>query len=163
MDTDRFFRWMIGGIALLAVTAVGVALYRQRQAHYRQENTPEAVVYNYLLALRRGEWGKAYDLLGNVPCKPQRTVFEMTMGNWRFFPAVDIEDVRQQGEKAWVTLRFYYDTGPFGGLAEVRDSSSMVLRRENGRWKIIEVPPPIWPFPPLEMKSCPDRPPYGGD
>lgn len=163
MATDRFFRWLMGGIVLLAVAALGVALYRQRRAHYRSDNTPQAVAYNYLLAIRREDWDKAYDLLGNAPCKPERHNFEMAFQHRQFFPDVELGQVRQQGEKAWVSLRFYYDEGLFGNLMDARDVMPMVLRREAGRWKIVEIPPPLWPFPPLEMKSCPEHSPYGGD
>ena len=155
----KFFWGLVGGVVVLAVAALAVALARRHAVAYRQDDTPEAVVYDFLLALQRGEPEVAYALLGKIPCKPSLDDFSERAS----LPAsldISLGPVRQEGRRAWVTLRFRYSAGPFS--EGTGPSERVVLQQENGHWKIVRLPPELWPFsPPWPEGQCP--PSRGGD
>ncbi len=157
----RVFWGLTVGVVLLAALAVAVAVSQSRRAHYRTDDTPTAVVYNYLLALRRGDFDRAYDLLGNVPCKPDRTWFAEAQSPSAFVPPVDIVGEQQTGNRAVVMLDLTYSDGPFGVVESGRFTERVVLERQGGRWKIVRLPGMLWPFPPMNLPAgqCPS----GGD
>jgi len=144
--TERWFFWgLVGGVVLLAAAALAVALTRQRHAAYRTDDTPSAVVYNFLLALQRGEPEVAYALLGDMPCKPSLEDFSMGRAPLAHMD-VALGATHQQGDRAEVAVMFYEDDGPFSegiGMTE-----QVVLRREKGQWKIVRLPPTLWTFAP---------------
>lgn len=158
--TEWWFFWgLVGGVALLAAAALAVALTRQQQAAYRTDDTPSAVVYNFLLALRRGEPDVAYTFLGDMSCKPSLDDFSTRVEPLARMD-VTLGATRQQGDRAWVALTMYYNDGPF---SEGRGPTEQVmLQREGGHWKIVRLPPELWPFsPPWPEGQCP--PSRGGD
>ena len=159
---DRFFIGLLIGVVLLALLAVGIAVWRQSQATYRTDDTPEAAVYNYLLAVHRGDWDKAYDLLGDAPCKPSRGLFEAALVGDRGFPDVQIVRSQQEGDAAWVTLRFRFEGGEWLPESAYRYDDQVRLQHTPQGWKLVYLPGPIWPFPPMETGACSDDF-YGGD
>ncbi len=157
----RWFWGLVTLVVLLAVMAVVVALHRMGDVRYRTDDTPTAAVYNYLLAIKRGDFDRAYALLGNVPCKPGKAWFVTVMSGNGYSPEVDIVSETQTGDRAIVTLEIYDDGGLFGVLENGRWESRVALRREGGQWKIVRFPNPLWPFPPLDMPAA--QCPRGGD
>jgi len=153
---DRFFKGLLVGVVVLALLALGVALWRQRQTTYRTDDTPEAAVYNYLLAIRRGDWDKAYDLLGDAPCKPRRGLFEIVLTSDRNFPDVQIVHSRQEGDAAWVTLRFRFEGSEWLPESGYRYDDQVRLKHTAEGWKLVYLPGPIWPFPPMGEGMCSD-------
>ncbi len=149
----KFFWGLVGGVALLAAAALAVAWTRQSRVAYRTDDTPAAVVYNFLLALRRGEPDVAYGFLGDIPCKPSLDDFSTRVETPPHL-GVAWSNVRQQGDRAWVAITLRYDEGLFSESAGITEQ--VMLRRENGRWKIVRLPPEFWPFsPPWPEGRCP--------
>lgn len=69
--TDRFLIILVIGIVTVIVVTVVVATQRPGQNEYQPEDTPENVVFNYLLALQRGDYQRAYSYLSpDVPYMP---------------------------------------------------------------------------------------------
>ncbi len=139
---DRFFWGMLLVLFLLALVALGVAWKRSQNVHYRAENSPKDVVYNYLLAVQRRDWEQAYQRLGAMPCKPSLDEFISDMSGFRLYTAVDIEDEMIEGDRAWVTISFHNESGPFDPYT-YRETDNVTLERENGQWKIVGLPPQL--------------------
>ena len=64
-STDKFLISIVIGIMLLVVVAFGIAFLRPEPT-YQSEDTPEGVVHNYLMALQREEYYRAYSHLSPV-------------------------------------------------------------------------------------------------
>jgi hypothetical protein len=155
----RFFWGLLAGVVLLAAVALAVALARQGQAVYRTDDTPTSAVYNFLLALQRDEPQKAYALLGAIPCKPPLEEF-VARAAWPAPLTVSLGAAQSENGHAWVTLHFQASAGPFS--ESTGPNERVVLRREQGHWKITRLPPELWPFsPPWPDGHCPPSP--GGD
>jgi hypothetical protein len=50
MKQDRFLTGILIGVVVLVVAAVGLFIFRGGEQTYLDENTPKAVVLNYVLA-----------------------------------------------------------------------------------------------------------------
>ncbi len=159
---DRFFVGLLVGVVALAAVAVGIALWRQKHATYRTDDTPSAAVYNYLMAVGRGDWDMAYDTLGDIRCKPDRGEFEAVLAAESSFPDVLIVQEKQSGERAWVTLRFRYSGGGWYPDDLYYDGDQVRLRHTTAGWKIEALPPQIWPFAWRYDGTCKDET-SGGD
>jgi hypothetical protein len=59
MKSDKMLVWIVIVIAVLAAAAVLVYSFREEVA-YIDENTPEAVVHDFVLAIQREDYKKAY-------------------------------------------------------------------------------------------------------
>ena len=63
MKQDRFLLIILIFILLLTATAVGVYLFRQGEQTYLADTTPENIVRNYVLALQKQDYQRAYSYL----------------------------------------------------------------------------------------------------
>ena len=61
-SSDRFLPGIVAGVVILILVALGVALLQPKPT-YRSDDTPEAVVYNYILAFRQEDYARAYSYL----------------------------------------------------------------------------------------------------
>ncbi len=145
---DRFFKILMVGVVVLAVLAVAVGVIRQRRLAYRTDDTPSAAVYNFLLALHRADWARAYDLLADTSCRPDEAAFEEAFSGLTL-PQVVLRDEGQSGDRAWVKVEIG-SRGAYLGSEGVRWRENVALRRGDGRWKIVQLPYPLWPLPPMD-------------
>ncbi|RMF02639.1 MAG: hypothetical protein D6768_07760, partial [Chloroflexi bacterium] len=81
MKQDKFLIGILAGIVLLVVVAVVVVLSRSPGSEaYRTDNSPEAVVYNYFLAVQRKDFEKAHGYLSDdLKNKPDLDQFIIDM------------------------------------------------------------------------------------
>ncbi len=138
---DRFFWGMLLGLVLLALLAVVIAWARRKDTAYRTDNSPSATVYNYILALQRNDWERAYQLLSDeMPCKPSLMDFGTEMQDFQLFSTVDIVgETFVDDNHAWVTIFFRQEEAPFR-FSMMEYPARVTLVRENGQWKILELP-----------------------
>ncbi len=61
MKEDRFLTVILVVIALLVVTSLVVFSIKEDRAVYLPDDAPENIVHNYILALEKGEYARAYD------------------------------------------------------------------------------------------------------
>ncbi|MBL7201610.1 MAG: hypothetical protein ISS56_15835 [Anaerolineae bacterium] len=145
-NTDRFLIGIIAGVVLLVIVAFAITLTRP-QPTYQAEDTPEGVAHNYLLALQKKEYGRAYGYLSPAieGYPPSEIKFvEATMDDrWRFRGDVEVtlavESVTVTGERAVVQVRESSFRG--GNLFDSSQSSilfEMVLRRTDEGWRIFD-------------------------
>ncbi len=140
--SDRFLVGIIGGSVLLIVIAMVIVLTRAAP-EYRAGNEPADVVFNYLLAIQRGDYERAYSFLSpTLPGYPQ-SVQEMRSQ----LPPADAtnEDIsftiirsQTEGDTAMVEVRetIVYRSGLFG--SNTATSVFIVgLQRRDGAWRLI--------------------------
>ena len=143
--TDKVLIGIVIGIVLLIVVALIVTLAQPEPA-YQTEDTPEGVTYNYLLALQREEYERAYGYLSptikGYPASAEKFIEHIHVYSWNFRLDTDttlsVESVKISGSNATVTVR---ESRFRGGDLFDSSQSTMVfdteLHLEDSEWKII--------------------------
>lgn len=143
--TDKVLIGIVGGIILLIAAAFLVTLNRAEQ-NYQDEDTPEGVAHNYLLALQKEDYGRAYGYLSPTlkgrPRSQERFSQHVQRYSWNFrleaSTTLAVESTKLIGDNATVTVRETQFRG--GGLFDSGQSTftfDMKLRLNNGEWKIV--------------------------
>jgi len=149
MKQDKFLVGIISGIVLLVAIALLVFFTRQEIVkEYQAEDQPRGVVFNYLLALDRGEFDKAYGYVSEIPGKPTLAQFRqiMAMNKSQFMTnAVDVTEQSIDGEMAYV---YMVTTMPGGGLFNegYKTTENATLELVGGNWRIISMPYLYWAY-----------------
>jgi hypothetical protein len=145
---DRFLIAIVVGIVLLVAAAVVVALLRGGTPDYRPDGTAEAAAYNYLLALRLGDYERAYSYLSpslvHYPASADQFVQDVRSAGWSFTPpeedvSLTIEKVIPGDTQTIVQVREtrYHQGGPFDS-GEYNDTFDVILKDEASGWKIVD-------------------------
>jgi hypothetical protein len=104
------------------------------------------VVHNYILALTRRDYDRAYSYIAENPNKPTMSEFrqDLTSNQSNVSQAsVAIGETFIDDGFANVQLRLSQSYGgPFTELSRYTDNAR--LERENGSWKIVSMPFPFW-------------------
>ena len=145
MKQDRFLFGILVGIGVLVGAAFALFFIRQSQMNYVADDTPAGVVQDYVLALHKGDYQKAYDYLADGKDKPTYDEFcrpFITKMNSISSADVQIRETVLLNQEAVVTLVFsgYYDA-PYGAS---RSTEQATLKLQNGHWKISMMPSPYW-------------------
>ncbi len=148
MKNDRFLVAILIAIALLIVVAIiRVLTYSPPEMTYKEENTPEGVVHNYLVAIYRGDYEKAYSYLVDKEKKPSLETFRRSF----LLGIVNPQDAMAQVGKvtflsdneARVEVNLIYNTSdPFS--SSYTNLQYAFLRRQGDAWKIETMPYPFW-------------------
>jgi hypothetical protein len=145
-QTDRFLWGIVVGSVLLAAASF-IMVLRLPQPTYIEDATPEGVVHNYLLALKRKDYGRAYQYLDNslpgYPNSPEEFHQDVTRSQWNFSAvyennvSLDIHSIEEQGMFAVVKVREsrFYDRGLFSS-EQVTSNFNVNLINTNSNWKI---------------------------
>jgi hypothetical protein len=143
-STDKFLIGIVVGIVLLVVAAFVVTLTRPEPT-YRAEDTPEGVAHNYLLALQKGDYQRAYGYLSptlkGYPVSAERFAEDVEDSSWLFRLDTDttlaVESARVTGNRAVVKVR---ESRFHGSRLFDSDQSTTIfeikLQLEEGGWKI---------------------------
>lgn len=164
MAKDRFLLIILAVIAGLAVLAVGLFLLRQGQLDYAPEGTPQDIVRNYVVALGKKDFQRAYSYLREGQGKPDFDRFRQDFLARQLDisgTAVQIGDTQPSGADVIVSLLIIHNNGgPFGDV--FRESSSAVVTKDAaGAWKIASMPYPYWGwdwYNPQSLKPAPVTP-----
>lgn len=148
MKQDRFLIVVVSVIVVLVIASITIFFLRSGKQTYRAEDTPQGIVYNYLLALERGDYQRAYEYIGDERNKGTFDDFQeayLTQQRAISNIAISIGSTDQMGEKAAVTLYLIHSgNGPFG--SGWRETGNAVLTQNTtGEWKISNMPYPFWP------------------
>ncbi|MBK8899672.1 MAG: hypothetical protein IPM53_00690 [Anaerolineaceae bacterium] len=132
---------------LLLVIISFVVVLRRPQPTYRPDDTPEGVVHNYLLALRQGEYERAYRYLSpdlvNYPASAAEFSDDIAQYRWEFRLDEDVTLLVESGQingrqaTAVVQETSFYNSGLFNNNQYTRQFT-MTLERSGDRWLIIE-------------------------
>ena len=145
MDTDKASRWFLGGIVFLVTIATLFFVQHQRTLTYRPEDSPENVVFNYILALQKGDAEKMASLLVQDEKMPDIMDISAALESAHLRMdgyAVEIKNSVVKGTEALVMLRIWENDGPFSSGYSYDDQAR--LRLENGVWRIASLPYPLW-------------------
>ncbi|MBI4771545.1 MAG: nuclear transport factor 2 family protein [Chloroflexi bacterium] len=144
--TDRFLIGIVAGAAALVIVAFLVALLKPGPA-FRPDDSPEGAAHNYLLALQRADYERAYSYLSptlaGYPADAGAFAEDVDRFGWNFNrgegATLRVESARITGERAVVTVEetaFYQ-----GGLFDSSQHSTtfqITLRREAAGWRIVQ-------------------------
>ena len=144
-STDKMLIGIIVAIVLLIAAALTITLMRPEPT-YSAEDTPEAVTHNYLLALQREEFDRAYGYLSptlkGYPATVERFVDNIHSNAWSFRLDTDttlmLETASITGNNAVVHVReSRFEGGDLFGSGQSSLDIEMQLHRDAGGWKIV--------------------------
>jgi hypothetical protein len=143
---DKFLIGIVVGVVIIVIIAFTITLLKPKPT-YQSEDTPEGVAHNYLLALQKEEFERAYGYLSpSLPGYPRDALeFQEQVDHysWNFNAIVDatlaVDDSKIIGNRATVTIREtrFYGGGLFESSQRI-STFEMELHRENGEWKITD-------------------------
>jgi hypothetical protein len=144
-SNDKLLFGIVGGMIMLIVAAFLVTLNRPEPT-YREEDTPEGVAHNYLLALQKEDYGRAYGYLSPTlkgrPRSQKAFLQHIQRYSWNFrletSTTLTVESSKIIGKEATVTVRETQFRG--GGLFDSGQSTNtfdMKLRLNKDEWKIV--------------------------
>ena len=147
MKLDRFLIAILIAITLLVALAIGLFFLRQGDQNYSSEDAPSGVVHNYILALQKKDFQRAYNYLQDATSKPDFNQFRAAFVSHQLdisSVAVQLGDTNQTGQDASVDLVVVHNNnGPFGN--PFRETGSALLTQNGtGAWKITRLPFPYW-------------------
>ncbi len=146
MKQDRVLFGILGVIVLLVIVSLGLFFMRGGEQKYGPEDTPEGVVRNYVLALNKQDYERAYTYLQDADYKPTFTEFRQNFisSGWEMnsaglqIGAVDIHD----GEAIVRLTIIHGGTAPFDSAWNENNDAWLSL--QDGEWKITSIPSPYW-------------------
>jgi hypothetical protein len=147
-NTDKLLIGIVAGVTILIGLAFVVALTRPKPA-YQADDTPEGAAHNYLLALRQGDYKRAYAYLSpdmkHYPRTLDAFISDVQDNSYLFSlddDSVTLEVVSSRVGTDFATVDVRETTFYQGDLFSSGDSTStfsMKLRRSaQGAWKIID-------------------------
>jgi hypothetical protein len=144
---DRFLIAILAGIVVLVVAAFVLFFARQANLNYVNDDNPAGVLQNYVLALHKGDYQKAYNYLASSKDKPAFEDFRRPfMMKETDISQADIQvgTVNLVEDEATVELlTAHFGDSPFSSY---RNSERATLKKEQGFWKIREMPYPYWQY-----------------
>ncbi len=148
MTQDKFLMAILGVIAALVVLALGLFFVRQGQQTYLDQDTPSGVVHDYLLALQKGDYQRAYNYLYDADNKPDLFTFKQAFADNQLDLSTSVTQVGDEqvtGDQAAVNLILTQNqSDPFGQPYQNTQAAGLV--RQNGAWKVNSVPYPYWGY-----------------
>jgi hypothetical protein len=150
MRQDRFLTGILIFIGLLVVLAVSLFFFRQRSEQtYGPDDTPVGVVRNYVLALQKADYERAYSYVAANTLQASQAQFRQSLTN----NARDISDTAiqigaaQQSSTGEATVSLDIVQNQGGLFSNVNhQSQTAALVRQNGAWKIQTMPYPFWSY-----------------
>jgi hypothetical protein len=149
MKQDRFLLGILIGIGVLVVVALTLFFSRRDESLvYGQEDAPEGVVKNYLVAVYKRDYQKAYSYLADRPGKPTFEQFKQAFLQNNINPdnvSVDVGAADYNGQEVYITLYTQYGASdPFS--SGYRNEERAVLVKQNGAWKLEQMPYNFWSY-----------------
>jgi hypothetical protein len=148
MKQDRFLLGILIGIVVLVVLALVVFFTRQDNLNYVDEDTPAGVVQNYVVALHKKDYERAYGYLADLPYKPTAYEFRQAFLNHMVDPTnagIEIGKTEISEDSASIDLGIVFSASdPFS--SGYRNVDYAMLIRQEGAWKIKQLPYNFWSY-----------------
>lgn len=148
MKQDRFLTGILIAIGVLVIVALALFFARRGQQSYRAERSPDAVAFNYVLAVTNKDYQKAYGYLADLENKPTYDQFRrsfLTSSVSSENIGVDVGQAEISGDEAMVSVDVIYSpSDPFSD--GYRNTQQAVLVQQNGEWKISSMPYNFWDY-----------------
>ena len=149
MKQDRFLIGILIGIAVLVVLALVMFFARRDTAAYVADDTIEGVLHNYVLAVQKQDYEKAYTYLADRQDKPTYETFRRSFIQNYVMPGqsgLEILDTTVTGDEAVVALSvIYMSSDPFSG-GQYTSQENALLVKQKGEWKIYQMPYNYWAY-----------------
>jgi hypothetical protein len=149
MKQDRFLIGILIGIGVLVVIALVMFFTRRSTAEYVADDTVEGVLHNYVLAVQKQDYEKAYSYLAEKKEKPSYETFRRSFIQNYVTPGqsgVEIVDTNIDGDEAIVNLSVVYlSSDPFSGGSYTSPGTALLVK-QNGQWKIYQMPYNYWAY-----------------
>jgi len=147
MKQDRFLIGILIFIVVLVAVALGLFFMRQDTLTYVKDDTPEGVIHNYALAIQNMDFERAYAYLAKENAKPSYETFRMAFLSRQLDvsnAAIQVGSTRSLSAKeAVVDVTIVFSSGdPFSSPYSNLQTATLV--KENGDWKITNMPNPFW-------------------
>ena len=142
--TDKFLIGIVVTIILIVIAAIAVTLARPEKT-YLADDAPENVVHNYLLALQKKEYARAYGYLSpDLPGYPgylEAFKKDIASYSWQFRndqrASFTIEGVEKYSEQAIVkVLKTQFYDGDIFSSGQYISTFEMEVVLIDGQWKI---------------------------
>jgi hypothetical protein len=161
MKQDRFLIGILVFIALLVVAALVLFFVRPGNPTYQSEDTPEGVVFNYVLAIQDNDLERAYGYLADFELKPSEPAFRQSLLNNALYNeeySLQVGETQLLSEdEAWVMISIQYlSGGPFETGWSTQDHASLV--RQGNKWKLSYMPYPYWGYDWYQATLVPEKP-----
>ncbi len=145
MKPDRFLLIILGAIGLLAITAIIIFFIRRDSQTYGPDDSPEGVLRNYVIALNREDYEKAYACLQEIEIKPTYEQFREKLtsreGQIRQ-TALKIISVDISGDEAKIRVIITPEgADPFDSRYSTDQTALLVL--QDDAWKLAKMPYPF--------------------
>ena len=148
MKQDRFLIGIFIGIVVLIAVALTLFFTRQEAQTYRGGSSPDAVVFNYALAINEKDYQKAYGYLAELENKPSYEQFRQSFFNGMVNSnnvGVDVGRADINGNEATVEIKIIFPSSdPFSSNSSNVDRALLV--KQNGEWKISSLPYNLWDY-----------------
>jgi len=149
MKQDKFLTGILIGIGALILLALVLFFMRQdSKREYAADSTPDGVVHNYVLAVLKKDYQKAYSYLADLEHKPTYEEFRQSFFNGGTDPnnvGMDVGVVEINKDEAVVTLAMYYNSSdPFSSRYSTPERALLV--KQNGAWKLNSMPYNFWNY-----------------
>jgi hypothetical protein len=159
MKSDRFLTVILVGIAVIIVAALALFFLRRETVEYGPEDTPAGVAQNYLLALYRQDYDRAYGYLSPRAKVTDAATFRQAIQlNEMSFRDTSVQPLETQINSDEAILYLQVTRGGGGLFSEpYRESSNALLERLDGEWRIYQMPYPFWSWD-WYPNTPPDKP-----
>jgi hypothetical protein len=148
MKQDKFLIGILIGIGVLILLALALFFTRKDTKEYKVADSPDAAVFNYVLALTNKDYKTAYTYLVEKENKPTYDKFRQSFFNGNVNSdnvGVDVGAAQLDGNDALVDLTLSYSSSdPFSGGYSNTDRAQLV--KQNGAWKITYMPYNFWAY-----------------
>jgi hypothetical protein len=148
LKRDQFLVAILIGIAVLVVISLTLFFMRRGEANYTEENTPEGIIQNYVLALQKKDFEKAYGYLAKDAKMPEFATFrEFFITSFESYNRAGLTFGTSSitGNTAFVTVIVQRNYGgPFNEISRMHETVDLV--NQDGTWKIRKFPDPFWGY-----------------
>jgi hypothetical protein len=143
---DKYLIGIIVGIVLLVAVTMIIVLTRPK-AEYLTDESPEAIVHNYLLAIKEADHDRAYGYISSeiddYPEDLEVFIEVVEDESWSFGGSgdsvVQVLSSSIRGDKTIVkVLETSYSSGGLFDSSQYDRNFEMKLHMENGRWKLVD-------------------------
>ena len=148
MKQDKFLTGILIGIGVLILLALGLFFTRQDKKEYLADDSPHAVVFNYVLAVTNKDYKSAYTHLADKENKPTYDRFRQSFFNGGINAGnvgVNVGEAEIDGEEAFVDLSLVYSSNdPFSSGYASTDRAQLI--KQNGQWRLTYMPYNFWAY-----------------
>ncbi|GAB4478476.1 MAG: hypothetical protein Kow0088_18390 [Anaerolineales bacterium] len=147
MKQDRFLMGILIGILLLVILSLLVYFTRQQPLDYGDDSTPTGVVRNYVIALLKEDYSKAYGYLKEGEFKPNESQFRQAFLTHQLEPrsvSLQFGETTLNGDLATVELFLIRNANDPFGNSYTENGVGTLRKDQNGHWKIENLPYPYW-------------------